>query len=275
MREGLCKLTGKNGPYVKSHIIPAALTQPEAKGAPLVQYGSGHRPLRRWSSWYDSCLVTETGEKILSDYDDWGIAELRRHKLIWSSWDPMMKLTTSDHFSINIPSWGLRKLKITDPARFRLFFLSILWRAAATNLKEFDEVELDQNALCRMGEMVKTGTAEPLEFFPVQLIQISTAGKHHNHSPIADEKIFPGFENIREHRVPFFRFYFDGLIVHFDRRNSTEEKVIGSGPLFVGAEQELAVPTVVFEDSFQRENLDGIVSEAYATWPILMDKILG
>jgi hypothetical protein len=85
MKEGICKLTGEKGKFVKSHIIPAALTTPEGTG-PLTQGGRGRPPIRRWSSWYDPCLVTQAGEAILAEYDNWAIQELRKNKLIWSSW---------------------------------------------------------------------------------------------------------------------------------------------------------------------------------------------
>ena len=128
-RTGVCKLTGRHGQFVKSHLIPAALTRPESKGAFLVQAGLGERPIKRWTSWYDPALVTAEGEKILAAHDSAGIAELSRHKLIWSSWGPMLELNTSD---LKRYAWGIgvRRLQNVDGHTLRIFFLSLLWRNA-------------------------------------------------------------------------------------------------------------------------------------------------
>jgi Ser/Thr protein kinase RdoA (MazF antagonist) len=96
--EGLCGLTGKPGKYVKAHILPAALTEAGDNAGALTQHGEGQtRPIRRWTSWYDPRLVTAEGEAILAAYDEWAIQELRRLKLVWSSWGPMLDLSTAGH----------------------------------------------------------------------------------------------------------------------------------------------------------------------------------
>jgi hypothetical protein len=77
MANGTCRLTGTKGKFVKSHLIPKALTRPEEPGLPLIQGGSGKRARKRWDSWYDSELVTREGEDILSALDDWAIRYLR------------------------------------------------------------------------------------------------------------------------------------------------------------------------------------------------------
>jgi hypothetical protein len=107
MKEGICKLTGKKGKFVRSHIIPAALTRLEAPNR-LIQSGPEDRPKRRASSGYDPHLVIDAGEAILARYDDWAITELRRNRLIWSSWGPMTRLAPSD-LKLVVPdsNWGL------------------------------------------------------------------------------------------------------------------------------------------------------------------------
>lgn len=54
MANGRCKLIGTKGKFVKSHLIPKALTRHEEPGLPLIQGGSGKRRKLRWDSWYDS-----------------------------------------------------------------------------------------------------------------------------------------------------------------------------------------------------------------------------
>lgn len=83
-----CKLTGKTGNYVKSHIIPKALTRPRVPGSKFLQLDplyDGTRYIRRSDSWYDKGTVTREGEDYLSDLDSFAIDQLRLHGLVWSS----------------------------------------------------------------------------------------------------------------------------------------------------------------------------------------------
>ena len=66
LRTGMCKLTLTYGKFVKSHIIPEALTETSWGGSPLTQPGPNGRRIRRCTSWYDPQLVTTEGEAILA-----------------------------------------------------------------------------------------------------------------------------------------------------------------------------------------------------------------
>lgn len=271
MKEDICKLTGERGRYVKSHLLPKALTRAERKGAPFVQFGEqGRKPERRWSSWYDHRLVTRKGEDVLASLDDWAIAQLRKHKLIWSGWGPVLQL---QHDRIPGTPWGVRKIDGIDPDRLRLFFLSLLWRAAATNRREFSEVDLPDDELQLLGEMLVRGDPKPLAFYPAQLTQISTVGRIHNMPPIAQTKIVPAYEDVPEQSIPIYRFYFDGLVCHIHRKTSDNGLTKELGPLVVGGEASLTVSTVTYEHSFERMNLEAIISEAERTWPDVMARL--
>ena len=69
VRIGQCKLTGTRGRYVNAHIIPEALTETLWNSKPLTQIGRYGRRIKRWTTWYDSRLVTAEGEAILARYD--------------------------------------------------------------------------------------------------------------------------------------------------------------------------------------------------------------
>ncbi len=262
--DDVCKLTGEQGRYVKAHLIPAALT---LAGRPLTQHGRGGRPVPRWTSWYDQQLVTAAGERILEAYDTWGISELRRQKLIWSSWGPMLELSVADYKRLPVTlddmGWGLRRIRPTDPAKLRLFFLSLLWRAAESTRWEFDEVAIEEPHLSTLRGMVLNGDPTPLHLFPIALCQISTRGLPHNLAPMSTEIPFPrieGREIVGETMVSSFRFYFDGLIVHFDRRTD-----VGPSPLkgnersYLGCAEEVAFVTVPYQTSWERVNLERIM----------------
>jgi hypothetical protein len=258
---GICKLTGTEGVFVDSHLIPKALTRPDKMGLPFIQYGSGTLSRKRWSSWYDPQLVTQSGEMILSAIDTWAIAELRGKKLVWSGWGDSRTLG-SLHHPISGTPWGIRKLEGINRARLRLFFLTLLWRAAVTALPEFSEVDLPPEDLEQLRQMICLGNVEPISFYPAQLTQLSTLGVIHNHTPIAQMKTIPSLDSTPPRDIPIFRFYFDGLIAHIHRQSSDDGYTSDLGNLIVGAEETLVINTQTYEESFQQLNMESVISEA-------------
>lgn len=271
MAEGKCRLTGVTGRFVRAHIIPAALTRGPT-GRPFAQSGGGKRPVRRWSSWYDQALVTEQGEAILAAYDHWGIRELRRNRLVWRSWGHDRELICEDHEKFNA-THGVRSIS-ADPTKMRLFFLSLLWRAAATNLHEFAEIQLEECELERLRQALVQGSPEAPEFFPVMLTQLSTRGPSHNMTAVAQVKRVPDLETGEIFDVPIFRFYFDGLVAHFHRPPLRDPDVARS-PLSVGNGDRVVLSTIAYEASWQHENLETIRSESERIFPGAIDRTLG
>jgi len=258
-RTGICKLTHASGVFVESHLIPKALTKPAQKGMPFLQLRLNRPPIRRWSSWYDPWLVTQTGEDILTEFDTWAITELRKHKLVWSSWGAN-HILGSLHRPITGTSWGIRKVDGIDPKKLRLFFLTLLWRAAATNLPEFSAVQLPLEDLEQLRQMICSRTTEPISFYPAQLTQLSTMGVIHNHAPIPETKKIPSLQpGIPDRELPIIRFYFDGLIAHIHCHSSDAGFTSGLGNLIVGAEDSLIVSMQTYMDSYQGARLRAMV----------------
>lgn len=265
---GVCKLTKETGRFVNSHILPKALTRADGLEEGLAQLGRGQTE-RRWSSWYDSTLVTEAGEKILSDYDNWAIAMLRKHKLVWSGWGPMQALI--DIESMAGTPWGIRKIEFENGEelkRLRLFLLSILWRAAATRRREFEEVKLPKDELEHLRTMVLNQNPEPLDFYPSTLTQLSTLGIRHNHTPIAFIKQIPALGGKPPYEEPVFRFFLDGLIVHFSRLTKEKNAALDLGALRVGGANSVIISTVPYENSAQAQNLVIVTTEAALGRPL-------
>lgn len=261
---GRCALTHDEGEYIASHLIPKALTGPSAPGRPLIQIQSGKNALRRWDSWFDDRLVILKGEKYLTDLDTWAIKTMRMHKMVWSGWGGADSL--HGHFQILPGSpWGIRRIKGIDTLKLRLFFLSLLWRAAATSRSEFAEIDMPENELEVLRTMLLASQALPISFYPVSLTQLSTKGVIHNMPPIAQYKKIPSLIPGLPHRLErIYRFYFDGLIAHFrlPDGNSSPQKV---GALVLGATNDVVVSTVAYESSFQKENFDIVLSESNPT----------
>lgn len=266
MTIGQCKLTGRPGAFVKAHIIPKALTAPDPADQPFVQSGIGHPPIKRRTSWYDPALVTREGEDILSNYDNWAVSALRRHKLVWSGWGCNDVLVSSDFEAVpRVPEWGVRRIHGLDGARLRLFLLSLLWRAAASDMLEFEDIRLTASDQRRLRRAVETGSGLPQHRFPMTLTQFSTRGEVHNLTPLS--LIIPrGADDCGRRDMRIFRFYFDGLVVHVHRAMSTAQ-VAAQGDTIVGAAPSLTVGTVTFEGSWQQSNMSRLMLNAAAEWP--------
>ena len=260
VRIGQCQLTMMQGRYVNAHIIPEALTETSWKGQPLTQKGRNGRHVRRWTSWYDNRLVTADGEAILAKYDNWAINFFRQKKLIWSSWGPMVQLESPDHAWFPDQKIGIRKLEGIDFPRLRLFFLSLLWRAAATGIFEFKTVSIPTCELTKLREMVLRGQVEPYHFYAVTLTQLVTRNFPHNWStsrlikrqPMVDPSTGQLAEGASR-EIDHYRFYFDRLIAHM-HINDDAERVASVGPVYAGQGNELVVTTVLSEGSLQMTN---------------------
>ncbi|ESY62306.1 hypothetical protein X742_33580 [Mesorhizobium sp. LNHC232B00] len=218
----------------------------------------------RHSSWYDPELVTQEGEAILAKLDDWAIRELRRTALVWSGWWPTKALTGID--LIPGTEWGIRFIESKQWRRLRIFFLSLLWRAAASTREEFSEVHLSDEDLERLRKMIVDENPDPIDYFQIQLIQLSTFGFEHNHTPIPGVKTIRGVNGGADYQVPFYRFYFDGLIAHFDRRPIAEIQKTPMEELVLGYGERLCVATVSYWESSQRKMLERMWQEA-DRWP--------
>ncbi len=273
MDEGYCQLTQQFGRFVKCHIIPSALTRPSRIGANLVQFGEYSRPIKRWDSWYDKTLVTTKGETILAEYDDIAIDFFRSNKMIWSSWGPMVSLQTNDFSPLPNTAWGIRTVNIADSHKLRLFFISILWRAACSTLPEFAEIRLPKDHLERLRQMIIEGDSGSPSFYSVSLTQLSSMGIVHNHVITSQKKVIHNSQGATERSI--FRIYFDGLIAHIQVPSEHDTEIEDLGPLIIGNEQRITFSTVTFEQSFQKTNLIATMAETYLTWPKEAKRLIG
>jgi len=249
--QGICKLTNQRGKYIKSHIIPAALTRPSLKGNCFLQFGENQRQKKRWSSWYDPELVTAEGEKYLTDLDTWAVKVLRKHKLVWSGWNGQAELDKNLH-NTDAQFGGIRIVEGIDPIKIRLFFLSILWRIAATNLNEFSYAVLPKNDLEYLRLMIINNNPEPQSFYPFQLTQLVTKGFMHNHAGVKmDLQINSGGYN----SFPIFRLYFDGLIIYVYLGLKLPGSIDKLKGILVGSSNSLIVTTVPFDHSLQFKSI--------------------
>lgn len=265
---GRCKLTGATGRLVKAHIIPEALTRPTIAGQPFIQAGQRDRPIRRWTSWYDPNLVTSEGEALLAEYDNWGIAELRRLGLIWSA-NANDVAKQSDWNKIGQAGHGIRIMPYQNGDKLRLFLLSILWRAAASQLPEFRQIRLPTRQIAKLGDMLISKKSSPYYIFPATIIQLNGDGPRHNFTPLAGKKRLASTEN---RFVRIFRFYLDGIAVHF-HRDINIPQWRSMGDLCIQNGNQLSVITVPFEISLQNEILERETSQVESDWGAILQRL--
>ena len=248
-KHGICKLTGKQGKYVKSHIIPKALFPREQPGQKLVET-DGHSISFRPDTFYDRELVTQDGENILRDLDDWAIKELERLKLIWRGWKTDSFTEEGMPFDRN-GAIGHRALKSSDARRLRLFFLSLLWRAAASYRREMNNVAMPEADLERIRRMLVEGQAEPFYQFPIILAHYWSKGIDYSMAPF--EVSSSQSEGLS--RLNSWRFYFNGLFCHIMRDAKTVIDEMRWGKLVVGRIAEFSVLILDWDGSSQAGEL--------------------
>lgn len=266
MAFGVCKLTGSKGTYVKCHLLPKALTSPPIRNEVRVEGGEGRLPTARFDSWFDKTIVTRKGEDVFERLDAFAITELRRQKLVWSSWPDEESCCPVESEPMD-EQWAMRHVEFSNPERMRLFCLSLLWRAATTELAGFTDVELPPPRLQILTDMLLSDRATPFEYFPVHLIQLRTRGGWHNQTPIKQFKRFPDGDGT-ERDIGTFRFYMDGLIIHIDDELDDPVHWRFKG-IAVGESPKQVVLTMPFEGSFQDElitshMLDAVSDELHA-----------
>lgn len=113
--------------------------------------------------------------------------------------------------------------------------------------------------------MLVTENLKPVSFYPISLTQLSTLGIIHNMTPLAQIKQIPELgsaqENSTARDIPIFRFYFDGLVAHVHNHATDDGLSKELGKMLVGADGELVLSTVTYENSFEHENLSYVMAE--------------
>lgn len=190
MQNEKCSLTGKVAPFVKSHIIPNAFSRPSQQNGRFVE-GGGKYLKTVPTSWYDKNLVCREGEDILSFYDDFGIKELRRLHLVNTGMGPILDASKLDMESIGGIYGSVRIVRPSDGEKFRLFLLSILWRAAKTSLPAFKEIQISAKDDRKLRRALIEQKSPPEEFYPISIVQLYGNIPRHNISPESLDEIIP------------------------------------------------------------------------------------
>lgn len=260
-KEGLCKLTGKHGVFVKSHILPNALTGRDGKAEPFFEVGLDGKRVKRYSSWYDYKLVIAEGEKYLEKIDDVAIRELRKNKLVWSGWGRSNRLVDDNLYWNEDKSKGMRVIHDFDSRFLRLFVKSVVWRCLSSERNEFSHLPTDVIDLESLRNSVLNLDPGDALTYPMLVTQIVTKGMTHNHTPVFETMTFPAQGEQPSFSIDYYRVYIQGLIVKMIvSLQPSEEKCLGS--LLLGHSENMIASVIPFETSRQREDIRTVMRSA-------------
>jgi hypothetical protein len=127
-----CKLTGKEGPPVKAHIVPESFYElPSQSDGPyqLITNTPGKYPKKVPIGIYDNTIVTRDGEDRFGPWDNYAC------ELLLKRFDEFVPINHEN----KIIAWQMCG---TDYAMMKLFALSVLWRAHASSQPAFSKVDL-------------------------------------------------------------------------------------------------------------------------------------
>lgn len=127
-----CKLTGTEGKGVRAHIIPKsfyAIVPDETQPTRLVTNAKGRYSQKVPIGIYDDTIVTDEGERIFSEWDDYACDLLLTNRVNFEE-------LKYDERVVGF------QLADYDYAKLKLFFLSVLWRASASSQPFFQRVDL-------------------------------------------------------------------------------------------------------------------------------------
>lgn len=186
-KEGLCAFCTTPKKLCESHILPKWLLRDRDVGkSGYFQYSSDDPFKRRIPEGWKEYMLCRDCEDIMQVYDDYS-ANFFRGSGNWRLEEPH----------------GFRVWIVTeyDYSKLKLFFMSVLWRAAVAKDKAFEEVHLEQTQLDRLHQMLDKADAGSRNDFTVIL---------HKREPLAGgiEKIAeaPRRSNIRDSQVLHYTF---------------------------------------------------------------------
>jgi hypothetical protein len=165
----ICRLCGKDGELVDSHIIPKAFHRDlkgGSDGAPII---IGTNPLafpkRNPGGIYEEDLLCRPCEERFGPWDDYGAQCLIQNY----ARDVQPLNFNGEELAYKFPTW--------DEERLRMFALSLLWRAAVTTNETFSAVTLGPH-LARLTERILAGDPGSADDFSVMLVRWSTMATH-------------------------------------------------------------------------------------------------
>lgn len=197
-QSGRCLLTGDLGPMAKSHIIPNAFMR-RADVTPFMESDGRSRAIKRQSGWYDTEILGSRGERHISKFDDAAAkCFLDGGFLYRTRRDPHDLAIIRGDFQ----SGTVVEVENVDTAKIRLFALSLLWRAAVSEISSMQEVKVSARNIEEIGKRIFTEMPGSPRQFAVYFCVFDSGEELPKIAPF-----LPGAH-------PFYRFFLDGVVAY-------------------------------------------------------------
>lgn len=200
----ICKLTGKEGTPAKAHIIPESfylfdkeLNEPSL----LVTNSKGIYSKRTWKGIYDDSIVTQEGERYFLKCDDYAFKLLVEQ---FASAKPLeLKGSIVAYIYDNF-----------DYDKLKLFFLSVLWRAAVSSHPFFKRVDIGSHLETIRKAIIESDPGS--SHFYSTVLALFDASDERNWAKIMDP--FKG----RIADITFYTFYLGNIVAYIkvDKRKA-------------------------------------------------------
>jgi len=185
-----CQLCGEDRKLIEAHILPRSffgIDPAERQPSRLVTNVAGRYGRKMPKGAYDPSIVCEECERRFSAWDDYGA------ELFLQRWDEFERL---EHLGEHV---GYR-LATFDYNRLKMFFLSVLWRAAVSSHEMFYAVKVGPYGEALKRAVIDSRPGGPDEFaVALQAFDSTDVGML---NPMAER-----FEGVR-----YYRFYLSHVI---------------------------------------------------------------
>lgn len=240
MATTVCKFCLQPRQLVEAHIIPKALypRNPSGDRRHISLDGTGQKPPRTIPNGvYDSNLVCDDCERRFGPWDDYA-SDVIAHESVTFACLRSQQGTP------------YRVYPTVDYAKLKLFFISLLWRAHATDLKDCNRVDLGPKYAALAKRMIENSDPGTPDQFAVVLVRL--LGEHrHMGAPPTPRRI----ENVLLYETLLFGF---AAYVKVDSR-----------PLpgyFRQGQLEHGKPLLVLEKPITDGPFLGFAVDAYRDW---------
>lgn len=198
-----CKLCGSEKKLIRAHIIPEYFYKE--------LYDTGHsffafqedqnaikRSLKR-KGFYDlNILCKECDAKLGTQFDDYGAA------ILWGS--SHKKIEMIDFVSDIDSRVKWREVRNADAERFKLFLLSILWRASISTLEFFKDVDLGRKHESQIKNFLLGHDLPLLDHYGIIMQHCAIANPE-------TRKLISSIRRYRKNTKTYYAALFNGLMI--------------------------------------------------------------
>lgn len=198
-----CKFCGTNEKLVKAHIIPRSLygfpNEPGYAPFLIITNVKGHFKSKSPNGIYDSALVCKGCEELFNEGDKYAYKVFIKQRDLW-------RKVLRHGLAIHIPPSDF------DYRKFKLFILSLLWRASETSQPFFGKIKLEQHTPI-IRKMIEEGSIGSPDDYSINLAVFDS---RMSKSMLLDP------DRTRFSGINYVRFYLAGfmVVVKVDKRRA-------------------------------------------------------